>query len=91
MMSENIIIGNEHDDNLKNALFLALKTMGAEKISQIDALAGSQDVSIYEFLVKNEKIKVESETYVGLSLVGPKHLIMEIENNVRLILKGNRI
>lgn len=90
-MSENIIIGSEHDGNLKNALCLALKAMGAEKISQIDALAGSQDVSIHEFLVKNAIIKVESETYVGLSLVGPKNLIMEIENNVRLILQGNGI
>ncbi|RMX06264.1 hypothetical protein EBQ34_15070 [Vandammella animalimorsus] len=62
--------------------------MGAKKISEMDALAGSQDVSIHEFLVKNEIIKVESETYVGLSLVGSKNLIMEIENNVRLILKG---
>ncbi|MDO4725427.1 MAG: hypothetical protein Q4A97_11800 [Comamonadaceae bacterium] len=90
-MIENVIIGSEHDKDLKKALFLALKKMGAEKISKMDALTGSQDVSIHEFLVKNEIIKVESETYVGLSLVGPKNLIMEIENNVRLILKGARI
>ncbi|WP_147476967.1 hypothetical protein [Vandammella animalimorsus] len=87
-MTENVIIGSECDENLKSALFLALKKMGAKKISEMDALAGSQDVSIHEFLVKNEIIKVESETYVGLSLVGSKNLIMEIENNVRLILKG---
>ncbi|WP_343292994.1 hypothetical protein AAHN93_14790 [Vandammella animalimorsus] len=87
-MIENVVIGSEHDENLKSALFLVLKKMGAKKISEMDALAGSQDVSIHEFLVKNEIIKVESETYIGLSLVGSKNLIMEIENNVRLILKG---
>ena len=86
-MIENIVIGNEYDDNLKDALSLALKQMGAKEISKINALVGSQDISIYEFLVKNEIIRVEFETYIGLSLIGPKNLIMEIEENIQLILK----
>lgn len=86
-MIENIVIGNEYDDNLKDALSLALKQMGAKEISKINALAGSQDISIYEFLVKNEIIRVEFETYIGLSLIGPKNLIREIEENIQLILK----
>ncbi len=86
-MIENIVIGNEYDDNLKDALSLALKQMGAKEISKINALVGSQDISIYEFLVKNEIIRVEFETYIGLSLIGPKNLIREIEENIQLILK----
>ena len=86
-MIENIVIGNEYDDNLKDALYLALKQMGAKEISKINALVGSQDISIYEFLVKNEIIRVEFETYIGLSLIGPKNLIREIEENIQLILK----
>ena len=86
-MIENIVIGNEYDDNLKDALSLALKQMGAKEISKINALVGSQDISIYEFLVKNEIIRVEFETYIGLSLIGPKTLIREIEENIQLILK----
>jgi len=61
--------------------------MGAKEISKINALVGSQDISIYEFLVKNEIIRVEFETYIGLSLIGPKNLIREIEENIQLILK----
>lgn len=86
-MIENIVIGNEYDDNLKDALSLALKQMGAKEISKINALVGSQDISIYKFLVKNEIIRVEFETYIGLSLIGPKNLIREIEENIQLILK----
>ena len=86
-MIENIVIGNEYDDNLKDALSLTLKQMGAKEISKINALVGSQDISIYEFLVKNEIIRVEFETYIGLSLIGPKNLIREIEENIQLILK----
>ena len=86
-MIENIVIGNEYDDNLKDALSLALKQMGAKEISKINALVGSQDISIYEFLVKNEIIRVEFKTYIGLSLIGPKNLIREIEENIQLILK----
>ena len=59
-----------------------LKEMGATKINETEALAGSQDYYLASFNINNSIITVEIETYIGITLNGPSELIRIIMDRI---------
>ena len=73
-----LIIGKENDILLLEKLKSVLKEMGAEITRELSGLAGSQEYAEYTVDLKGEKLTIELETYIGISLKGPSFLVDEI-------------
>jgi hypothetical protein len=77
-MSKTIILGDEYDDDLREALVNVLKGLGAKLINSNWAAAGSQELETFKFELNGHTLCVEAETYIGLSLSGDEVQVNEI-------------
>lgn len=77
-----IVLGPEYDDALREALKQVLRGMGATLEDDTWAVAGSQELDSMVCVVEGQRVKVESETYIGLSLAGPAGLVERIRDAV---------
>ena len=82
-MTASVILGPEYDEALQVALLAVLRSMGAEFEPENWALAGSQEVVTRIARVTGKSLKIESETYIGLSLSGDEDMIEAIASSVR--------
>jgi hypothetical protein len=73
-----IIIGDEYDDVLKVRLLSALREMGGVPTRFQSCLGGSQEIGEMLVAIEGQEIRIESETYVGLSISGNAQLIDRI-------------
>ncbi|WP_159069080.1 hypothetical protein [Burkholderia metallica] len=67
-----IVIGDEYDEALRKALSIAISEIGAEVVDKSGGVAGSQDVEVLVINVGGETVKIEAETFVGISVEGPE-------------------
>ncbi|MBK1865282.1 hypothetical protein [Taklimakanibacter albus] len=77
-VAKTIMLGKEYDEELKARLVATLISLGAVHLSSDWAVAGSQELAGFSVSLSGEILKVESETYVGLSIFGPAELVDEI-------------
>lgn len=82
-MTKTVILGSEHDEALHGALLAVLRSLGAKLAPGDWAVAGSQEVVTQTATVAGKTLKLESETYVGLSLSGDAVLVEAIASSVR--------
>ena len=73
-----VVLGDEHDPAVRQAVLWALETLGAERDGGWDGMAGSQEISHLEFRIGGDWLVLEAETYVGLSLSGPAALVARL-------------
>ena len=78
-----VVLGNEWDSSLRQTLIDVLRTAGAIATSEQWGIGGSQEVDEAVFNIGGELVRVESETYVGLSISGPKSVVEQIVAEVR--------
>jgi len=78
-----IILGDEYDDALRDALCAVLVRSGAIDIDKSWGLGGSQEVESMVIRLGCDSITIEAETFVGLSITGPKALVEDIALRVR--------
>ncbi|WP_339489672.1 hypothetical protein [Pseudomonas sp. EL_65y_Pfl2_R95] len=78
-----IVLGDEYDAVLRNALHIVLFRLGAVGIDKSWAVGGSQEIEVAEVELMGGKVKIESETFVGLTIFGPEFIIDEIADKVR--------
>jgi hypothetical protein len=78
-----IVLGDEYDAGLRNALHVVLVRAGAVELDKSWVVGGSQEIEIIEVELIGEKIRVESETFVGLTIFGPVFLVEKIAREVR--------
>lgn len=77
------ILGDEFDDDLRSKLMDVLRHMGATPIDSTRSLGGSQDLEELDVVVVDGRsVHVEAETYVGLSISGPRDLVERIHQMV---------
>ena len=77
-----VILGDEYDSALQDRLMDTLRQMGAIPIAPVSRyLAGSQDLQIFEVMLDGKLLRVESETYIGLSLCGPSDLVAKVRKH----------
>ena len=81
-MATTIVLGNEHDETLRADLVAALKSLGAVPLSSDWAVVGSQELTSFIVSLRGEVLKVESETYIGLSISGPEEEVAEVASSV---------
>lgn len=90
MISENnnhvtVVLGDEFDDSLRKNLMDVLQELGALQAGKGDRLVvGSQDLEELEVTIDGHNLRVEAETYVGLSISGPADLVEQVR---RLVLQ----
>jgi len=85
-----ILLGAEHDAVLREALVAVLRELGAEKPEHEWAVAGSQELEQLEVTLGAQRLRIVSETYVGLSLTGPAELVDLISAKVRSACERSR-
>lgn len=76
------ILGDEFDDDLRSKLMDVLRLIGATPIDSTRSLGGSQDLEELDVVVDGRSVRVEAETYVGLSISGPCDLVQRIHQMV---------
>ncbi|MGJ7513176.1 hypothetical protein ACSFE6_02405 [Pseudomonas baetica] len=78
-----IVLGDEYDAVLRNALHIVLVRLGAVGLDKSWAVGGSQEIEVAEVELMGEKVKIESETFVGITIFGPRYIIDEVADKVR--------
>ncbi len=76
-------LGAEYDEELFEAFAATLAAEGAVLLEKIQGVAGSQDVSIWKYLIGDEIVEVVSETYIGLTISGPPTVVERLEAIIR--------
>jgi hypothetical protein len=84
-----VILGTEYDDLLRTKLRNALKRLGVKDLSHNWGVGGSQEIETLEVQVGSERVIVEAETYVGLSIRGPAELVDQIREMVNDEISGS--
>ena len=77
---ETIVLGPEYDEELRARLKRVLKDMGARQKSKLPWVP---DLEVVEVDIEGDRVKVESETYMGLSITGPSRLVKKIADRVK--------
>ena len=83
-----VVLGDEYDSELRAALLHTLRSLGALAADQWQGIGGSQEVESLTAVVGGEEIKVEAETYIGLSLTGAAAVVDRIATLVREHMAG---
>jgi hypothetical protein len=82
LVRKRLVLGEEHDTALVEALKHVLKLMGARAAASAWGVGGSQELIEADFLVGNGTVHVEAETYVGLAVEGDAPVLDEIARRV---------
>lgn len=78
-----IVLGDEFDEALRTKLRSVLQRLGATpQGSAGQFVAGSQSIEQLEVLVDGRQLRIEAETYVGLSVTGPRDLAERVQRLV---------
>lgn len=83
-----ILLGDEYDDTLKEVLRTVLVEMGAVRVAGEWGVGGSQELETLLVEVRGERVTVEAETFVGLSITGSEEVVGEIDRRVKGLLEG---
>jgi len=88
MNQRKIVLGNEHDEHLREVLVAVLKGRGGRPRSSDWGLGGSQEVSTLQVEIEGRCVVVEAETYIGLSITGEEDLVEKIAALVEHLLRS---
>ena len=78
-----LVLGTEHDHDLLAALHRALAEAGAEETGHTWQVSGQQEVETWQYRLGRERISVQIERYVGLTLRGPAARVEALAAAVR--------
>ena len=77
-----ICLGEEHDQPLRQALLAVHREMGGLVDERMLGVGGSQEVETVEVVLGGNPVRIEAETYVGVSITGEETLVEEIAKRV---------
>jgi hypothetical protein len=77
-----VILGDEWDGALRKRLMALLEEMGARAGDHQLGHAGSQDLETLEVTLDGKALRIEAETYIGLTLSGPRSLVEAIQSRL---------
>jgi hypothetical protein len=80
---ETVVLGAEHDTELRLTVLAVMRDLGAVEKDTSWAVAGSQELEQLATTFGNRTVRVEAETYIGLSITGDPILVSEIAGRVR--------
>lgn len=80
-----LVLGDEYDEELRRRLISSLKTMGAVVDQAAERhIGGSQELETLCVNVGDEKLLIEAETFIGLSVIGPADLVQRLAAMVQV-------
>ena len=71
-----IVLGD--DDKKFEALKLVLRELGATKLDSEWGVGGSVELETWKIKIAMDEIKIEAETYQGVSITGPHEIVSKI-------------
>lgn len=74
-MKKKLVLGDEYDDALRQALMNCLAALGADIAARQWGLGGSQIIETTKVALGKDLLVVEAETYVGLSISGEARVV----------------
>lgn len=77
-----IVLGDEYDDVLRDALCAVLMRNGAVGVDKSWGVGGSQEIETLTVKLGGDLIAIESETFVGLTVAGPNAVVEDIARQV---------
>lgn len=77
-----VTLGPEWDNAVRQTVARALKHIGAEVTGDSWGVGGSQVLETLDVVIGDRTIRIEAETYMGLSLTGPADLVDRIADMV---------
>lgn len=89
-MKTRVVLGSECDEALRTSLFECLRSLGAETVAEDSGHAGSQAIETIRVRVAGADLRIESETYAGLSLVGDAALVQRVVTRLRELTTDRR-
>ena len=78
-----LCLGDEYDARLRATLMTVLKAMGGTSNRPSYGVGGSQELESLEVSFGYDKVLVEAETYVGLTVTGAAEVVDRIAEMVR--------
>ena len=84
-----IVLGNEYDDALRDALRAVLIRNGAVGLDKSWAVFGSQEIENLQVQLGDDRLEIEAETFVGLSIYGRRMTVEKLASQVRKQLTGD--
>ncbi|MDB5471903.1 MAG: hypothetical protein JWR84_3463 [Caulobacter sp.] len=82
MAKVRVHIGSETDDNLRRRLNAALGRLGARRTFHWWGLGGSQEITQEKYRLPGGQVMVETETYVGITLIGDEDPVTAIQDEL---------
>ena len=78
-----VVLGDEFDGSLQEKLMNVLRQLGAIPFKPAERyVVGSQDLQIFEVILNGQPLRIESETYIGLSISGSDDLVQQVRRLV---------
>lgn len=84
------ILGDEYDEQLREVLLEVLRELGAGAGTYDRGVAGSQELETLNVELGGKILRVEAETYVGLSVRGDRALVNRVELMVKARMQAHR-
>lgn len=82
-----VVLGDEYDDVLRDALRDVLLSNGAVGVDRSWGLGGSQEIETLKVRLGDDVITIEAETFIGLTISGTKSVVDDITQKVRQKIK----
>lgn len=79
-----LVLGAEYDKRLQRTLRTVLSELGGRFGPPDCAIAGSQELTRWRVDLDGAEMIVEAETYIGLSLHGPRSMVERVAAMVRV-------
>ena len=74
------VVGLEYDDAAFARLGKALSSLGFRIDQESWGVVGSQEMSVWDARSKKGALRIEAETFIGLSVTGPRMLVDVVKN-----------
>jgi hypothetical protein len=83
-----VTLGDEYDNELRDTLRTVITKHGGVSVDKSWGVGGSQEIEALAIRLGSDLITIEAETFVGLTVTGPKALVEEIALQVKQLLSG---
>ena len=78
-----MILGKEHDTELRDVLVHVLRELGAGVTDKSWRIGDSQEVETLQVGLQGRTVTVQAETFIGLSITGEPELVDRVVTAVR--------
>ena len=75
-------LGDEFDEDLRDTVRSVLAGLGAELTDTSWGIGGSQEIETLVAVIGGERIVIEAETYVGITLSGRRDVVERLAERI---------